>query len=706
MQETIFKLHLKKWKEALAILDTNTSNLHADELEAIGALKNLWRTVSFGSSCTQRVERMVKVLSDADKLHGNNRDIIQASKDFRGVAKEMYTTDAETLEQFRQAMQLTMGGPRRSPQQQQRRNERQRPQPTMQSSQRKPQVAQPQRPQPQRPQPQRPQPQRPQPQRHAIPFPGRATPEVLHSTVRPQSRLSRWLDQAGSWFRSHGVSIATGAGLIALIAAGCYLLFQTHTNVALTDGQRMLGGNWNGELRGNPATLIIDSVTGDTVQGRLFVKERQLRQLAVAGRISSAREGHYLFLSETGSAQTGGGNGQADSISPHYRLFVGPQGHRLSGLVLSGASAAAIDLHKEGADSLGGPRRHAMLGASGLTQYIVSPTIRDSVYCTRVVRDRKEASGWKPRDSADGIYLADGELVDSVPQSYDRRNFVFMSHGKYYRVSRSHLVWSRTNRPTAAHGLTLHERDYNNRVSAFFATTGPCWTIIILLFMAFAICLSGMRFGIRPVREAGLLVVPLCLLAVALIEIYWYKTMGAGAFWWCDYDRYGFFGSLLRVIPFLIVVALQLFSIKWYEQLLCWETREESEIHIKPAVIGIIVSFPTLIVYFLVTQLGFHWKGETAEMVGVLIFLLIILAGIIRTFALNIRDFGALRGSLISAFILVYAVSCIVAVIALIIVIVRILLVVLAALFAMAVLGGAGGRTLYRDSYGNLYRRV
>ena len=222
MQETIFKLHLKKWKEALAILDTNTSNLHADELEAIGALKNLWRTVSFGSSCTQRVERMVKVLSDADKLHGNNRDIIQASKDFRGVAKEMYTTDAETLEQFRQAMQLTMGGPRRSPQQQQRRNERQRPQPTMQSSQRKPQ-----RPQPQRPQPQRPQPQRPQPQRHAIPFPGRATPEVLHSTVRPQSRLSRWLDQAGSWFRRHGVSIATGAGLIALIAAGCYLLFQT-----------------------------------------------------------------------------------------------------------------------------------------------------------------------------------------------------------------------------------------------------------------------------------------------------------------------------------------------------------------------------------------------------------------------------------------------------------------------------------------------
>lgn len=215
-----------------------------------------------------------------------------------------------------------------------------------------------------------------------------------------------------------------------------------------------------------------------------------------------------------------------------------------------------------------------------------------------------------------------------------------------------------------------------------------------------------MRLGVRSVREAGLVVVPLCLLAVAAIEIYWYRLMGAGAFWWCDYDSYGFFGTLLRVIPFLIVVAMQLFSIKLYEQLLCWDGPVDSEIHVKPAVIGILVSFPTLIVYVLVTQLGFHWKGETAEMVGVGIFLLIILVGIIRTFMLNIQEFGALRGSLISAFILVYVVSCIVAVAALIFVIVRILLVVLAALFALAVLGGTGGRTLYRDKYGNLYRRV
>ena len=118
MLETIFKMRIKKWEDSIAVLDANVDNLRSDEQEAISALKNLWRMVAFGPSCTQRVERLVKVLSDADKLHGNNRDIIQGSKDFRGVAKEMYTTDAETLEQFKDAMQRVMGGPRRSSQQQ------------------------------------------------------------------------------------------------------------------------------------------------------------------------------------------------------------------------------------------------------------------------------------------------------------------------------------------------------------------------------------------------------------------------------------------------------------------------------------------------------------------------------------------------------------------------------------------------------------
>ena len=617
MLETIFKMRIKKWEDSIAILDANTDNLRSDEQEAISALKNLWRAVAFGPSCTQRVERLVKVLSDADKLHGNNPDIIQASKDFRGVAKEMYTTDAETLEQFKNAMQLAMGGPRRSSQQQ-RQHEQQRQQQRSRSGQQRPQVAQPrsrQQPQSAQPTPRQPQSVQPQPrpQREKPQWQQPAWPaqENGRQIIRPKSPFQHGLERIGGLLRRYGLSIGVGVGLVAVIVIGCHFLFQASTNVALTDGQKLLGGNWNGEMNGNPATLIVDTVMGDSVRGRFFVKKRSLHRSSVAGHISFAQKGYYLLLTEADRIPTQMDSSKADSLASHYRLLLDQHGRSLSGRVSQAESSVAINLHKEKADS-----------ANVSHQRIVLSTLKD------------------------------------------------------------------------------------DKLSIFFTSLGPCWAIIGLLVIAFAICLAGMRLGVRSVREAGLVVVPLCLLAVAAIEIYWYRLMGAGAFWWCDYDSYGFFGTLLRVIPFLIVVAMQLFSIKLYEQLLCWDGPVDSEIHVKPAVIGILVSFPTLIVYVLVTQMGFHWKGETAEMVGVGIFLLIILVGIIRTFMLNIQEFGALRGSLISAFILVYVVSCIVAVAALIFVIVRILLVVLAALFALAVLGGTGGRTLYRDKYGNLYRRV
>ena len=616
MLETIFKMRIKKWEDSIAVLDANVDNLRSDEQEAISALKNLWRTVAFGPSCTQRVERLVKVLSDADKLHGNNRDIIQGSKDFRGVAKEMYTTDAETLERFKDAMQRAMGGPRRSSQQQ-RQHEQQRQQQRSRSGQQRPQVAQPRPRQPQLAQPNPRQPQSVQPKPRQLQpkpqwqQPARPAQENGRQIIRPKSPFQHGLERIGGLLRRYGLSIGVGVGLVAVIVIGCYFLFQASTNVALTDGQKLLGGNWNGEMNGNPATLIVDTVMGDSVRGRFFVKKRSLHRSSVAGHISSAQKGYYLLLTEADRVPTQMDGSKADSLASHYRLLLDQHGRSLSGRVSQAESSLAINLHKEKADS-----------ASVSHQRIVLSTLKE------------------------------------------------------------------------------------DKLSIFFTSLGPCWAIIGLLVIAFAICLAGMRLGVRSVREAGLVVVPLCLLAVAAIEIYWYRLMGAGAFWWCDYDSYGFFGTLLRVIPFLIVVAMQLFSIKLYEQLLCWDGSADGEIHAKPAVIGILVSFPTLIVYVLVTQLGFHWKGETAEMVGVGIFLLIILVGIIRTFMLNIQEFGALRGSLISAFILVYVVSCIVAVAALIFVIVRILLVILAALFALAVLGGTGGRTLYRDKYGNLYRRV
>ena len=694
MQETIFKLHLKKWTESLAILDANTSNLHADELEAIGALKNIWRTVSFGPSCTQRVERMVKVLSDADKLHGNNRDIIQASKDFRGVAKEMYTTDAETLEQFRNAMQQIMGGPRR----------------TTQRSVRQPQQS---RPQPQQFQPQSQQRQSPRQQPLHRPAPEHLynrKPTSSAEVIRRAQREER-IRKFKTACRQGLPTIAVGIGMIALIVFGCFTLFRTYSKVNPVDWETLFCGNWHGELHGNPATLIVDSVMGDSVEGRLLVKEKTLQKHTVAGHVEPAREGQYLYLTETSNQKHDGappGNVSSDSLVTHYRLFLSNKSHRLAGLRLQGATTAALDLRKEGSDTLPGPRHHASLTADGPTQYIVDPLVKDSILCIRVQRDSKQQNAWKPSSNGKSIYLSRGELLDSVPQVLDKKELVFVSQGKYYRIQRSNLVLSQTNQPSTIHRLSLQEKQRHSALTTFFASVGPCWMIIGLLAVSFLICITGLRFSVTAVRKAGLIVVPLCLLAVAIIEIYWYHLMGTQAFWWIDYDRYGFFGTLLRAIPFLIVVAVQLLSIRLYELLLSDDFNDKL-ITIKPAVIGIIVSFASIIVYTLLMEFVFHWTGDTAEQVGLVLFLLIILIGIVITFRRNIQHLGWGKGSLISCFVLVYAVSCIIAVVAFIIVIIRIILIILAALFILGALAGAGGAgagRIYRDSSGHLYRRI
>lgn len=118
-------MRLKKWAEAVALLEDNADSLSSSEQDAIKTLQNLWRKEKFGSSCTTSVDRMTKLLSDCDKLHGNRRDLVQASKDFRGVAKEMYATDEETFQQFAEAMKKTHGGPQLTDEQQRRREEAQ-----------------------------------------------------------------------------------------------------------------------------------------------------------------------------------------------------------------------------------------------------------------------------------------------------------------------------------------------------------------------------------------------------------------------------------------------------------------------------------------------------------------------------------------------------------------------------------------------------
>ncbi len=83
----------------------------------------MWRTTSFGVETTSRIERLVKLLKNEEKRHGNDLNLKQASKDFGGAARELYTTDEETFKQFKEYALQSMGGPVLNEEQQRRRAE-------------------------------------------------------------------------------------------------------------------------------------------------------------------------------------------------------------------------------------------------------------------------------------------------------------------------------------------------------------------------------------------------------------------------------------------------------------------------------------------------------------------------------------------------------------------------------------------------------
>lgn len=670
MQEAIFKLRLKKWTEAVKLLDHNADSLHPTEQDAINTLKNLWRTTQFGPDCTRRVERMVKLLSDSDKLHGNNRDIVQASKDMRGVAKEMYTTDAETFRQFADVLQKTGGGPRLSDRQHARRAEsRQQP-------------AAPVR--PTRPTP-------PKPVRPAAPSSSRSRPRQSRP-VQPIRQPSVWDNMRNSLSRSWQ-AIAVGAAVLALIGMGLAWAWKSGTAVDAYACDKLLQGEWNGEMGSRPATLMIDTVRNDSLTARLFVNFKSgLEKCSLTGKVSAQQEGCLLTMDNSDSTSHLGGA---------FRLFIARNGTSVRGNLFGRQTGevTAVNLHN------GKHRTRVSLAGGGAPQYVVDPLFADSVDCDLVVF---KDSAWTVKSYAKSLTLHKGELIDSCGQSASPAFIVFMNNGKHYRIGKSHLLWSKTNPDSLTNPLSKELQRRHSPYGQFLSTLWPCWLVIGFIAIGLLMSGIGLRFHIRPVSQAALVIMPLCLLAVAAIELATFSLFGGKAFWWCDYDRYGFFGSMLRIVPFLLVVIAQVLSIWWYEGLLFFDDSSDSKaIHLKPAVVGMLVCIPATAVFLIISQLA-GWKGNVPEWIAAALFLGILLTGIGIALKRNIKDIGVVKGILITAFSLIYIIGCFVAIGGLVVAIFQLIFQILCVLFGLAVLmgGSSSGRELYRDRAGHLYRRV
>lgn len=313
MDEHIFKMRVTKWEEGAASLHGSYDDLSPQEQNAFNTLYNLWRNAAFSDDLKNRVERQVKLLSDSDKLHNNNRDIVLASKNFRSMSRELYGTDVATLRQFVAYMKNKCGGPVRN---------NNRPQPTS-----SPRPATNNRPQP-----------------ISSPRPvtnNRPQPTTNHS-FRPTGNSGHGGDgNDGTHFSRDMIGYAVGVMLLIGICVAMAAGWSHATAPKPYDYAKWLRTEWNGETGGMPTTLIVDTVCGDSVEARLMIsKAGGLVKENLKGSLEIASEGCYVYLRNS-DPQT--------NDSSVIRLLVAQEAVRMGGSVqTSDSTSLAMSLLRAG----------------------------------------------------------------------------------------------------------------------------------------------------------------------------------------------------------------------------------------------------------------------------------------------------------------------------------------------------------------------
>jgi len=306
-------MRVTKWEEGAASLNGSYDDLSPQEQNAFDTLCNLWRNAAFSDDLKNRVERQVKLLSDSDKLHNNNRDIVLASKNFRSMSRELYGTDEATLRQFVAYMKNKCGGPVRN---------NNRPQPTSSS---RPATN-----------------NRPQPTSSPRPVTNNRPQPTMNHSSRPTGNSGHGGDgNDGTRFSRDMIGYAVGVILLIGICVAMAAGWSHATAPKPYDYAKWLRTEWNGETGGMPTTLIVDTVCGDSVEARLMIsKAGGLVKESLKGSLEIASEGCYVYMRNS-DPQT--------NDSSVIRLLVAQEAVRMGGSVqTSDSTSLAMSLLRSG----------------------------------------------------------------------------------------------------------------------------------------------------------------------------------------------------------------------------------------------------------------------------------------------------------------------------------------------------------------------
>lgn len=342
--------------------------------------------------------------------------------------------------------------------------------------------------------------------------------------------------------------------------------------------------------------------------------------------------------------------------------------------------------------------------------YVIDNLFGDSVRVNKILfNDSKTAES--PGETV--FYLQPGDTVTITRilkgNSYPAITLKGMS-GEY-TTSQGNLKYCDNNPNGTIDQWADMDWNKNRSLKKFFATFTP-YAIIAILFIVSAL-FSWIGFKNNAIRKLSLIVVPCSLLVASLLEICAYGLLGKSAFWWCDQDRYGFWGALFRVIPFILFVAFQLYSIKPYMRLLA--DNEENNLSVKPMLLSIGLSLPIAFGIALLCNFIFGLRSQWLGVVTVIAFLVTLGIGLFISTKKNLKELGKTAGSLFTLFGIVWAVGAIVAIVGLIIVVIKLIfqiLIIVAGCYLMAKSGvGISAPTptlatpdkMYKDKNGNMH---
>ncbi len=267
--------------------------------------------------------------------------------------------------------------------------------------------------------------------------------------------------------------------------------------------------------------------------------------------------------------------------------------------------------------------------------------------------------------------------------------------GKPYAVDAGNLLFSDDN-PEGVEDIFGDTRDrvQHSWVGKWFGTYTPFAIIALLFAVAMVFAFGGLR--IDAMRGAALRIIPICILGASLFEIWAYSILGKDVFWWCDSDTFGFFGSLLRAIPFMIFVAFQILSVKFYETLLLGHD-SDIKLSVKPMAIGMGIAIPVVVALgFLLPVFGI--RGTPNNIICAVALLGCVFVGFFWSLRNNVRSLGKICGTLFTVFSVVYVIGSLIAVWGLLVLLFKMILQILIVGSVIGMLSGKYAPTIQSSS--------